>query len=60
MFWTFTLSFDVEILAFFGLATALATFKKIGPLKQNSGHPGASRKSGQIFQILKWGTNLEL
>jgi hypothetical protein len=34
MFWTFTLSFDVDILAFFGLATLWATFKKLGDLKK--------------------------
>jgi hypothetical protein len=32
------LNFDVDILAFFGLATVLATFQKIG-LFQTFGHP---------------------
>ncbi len=30
MFWTFKLSFDKDILAFFGLATVWATFPKLG------------------------------
>ncbi len=29
MFWTYKLSFDEDVLAFFGLATVLATFFKI-------------------------------
>jgi hypothetical protein len=40
MFWTFTLSFDEYILAFFVLATVLATLSKIWAiLSQSSGHP---------------------
>ena len=31
MFWTFTLSFDEDILAFFSLAIVLATFSAIWP-----------------------------
>ncbi len=30
MFWTSKLSFDVDILVFFGLATVLSTFQNIG------------------------------
>jgi hypothetical protein len=40
MVWTFTLSFDEYILAFFGLATVLATLSKIwANFSQSSGHP---------------------
>jgi hypothetical protein len=39
MFWTLKLSFDVEILFFFGLLTVLATFWK------SSGHPGQAKKA---------------
>jgi hypothetical protein len=39
MFWTFKLSFDVDVLDFSGLATVLATFHKIGRLKKISGPP---------------------
>jgi hypothetical protein len=35
------LSFDEDILAFFGLATVLATFSKVwATFSQSSGHPG--------------------
>ncbi len=32
MFWTFKMSFDVDILEFLGLMTILATFWKIGQI----------------------------
>jgi hypothetical protein len=35
MFWTYKLSFDEYIWAFFGLATVLATFFKIGQFFPN-------------------------
>jgi hypothetical protein len=39
MIWTFKLNFDVNNLAFFCLATVLATFNKIGQIIfQSSGH----------------------
>jgi hypothetical protein len=37
MFWTFKLCFDVDILAFLGLTTVLATFEK--KVFQFFGHP---------------------
>jgi len=41
MFWTFKLSFDVDILTFFELATVLAPFSYIWAIfPQSSGHPG--------------------
>jgi hypothetical protein len=40
MFWTFKLSFDVDILAILDLATVLATFfQNLGNFFQSSGHP---------------------
>jgi hypothetical protein len=38
MFWTFKLSFDVDILALFCLETVLATFFKMGNFFKSSGH----------------------
>ena len=42
IFWTFKLTFDEDILAFFGLAIVLATFfQNLGEfVSQSSGHPG--------------------
>jgi hypothetical protein len=41
--WIFRLSFDEDILAFFGLATVLATFSKIWAIfPQSYGRPGAN------------------
>jgi hypothetical protein len=49
MFWTFKLSFDVHILAFFGLATAFTTFpQKWANFYQPSLHPDQRKKH------LKW------
>jgi hypothetical protein len=39
VFWTFKVSFDVDILAFFSLVPILATFLK-QKLAKSSGHPG--------------------
>ncbi len=40
MFWTFSLSFDEDNLAFFVFATVLDTFSKIWAIfYQSSGHP---------------------
>ncbi len=36
------MSFDVDILAFFDLATVLATFRKTGQFFKSSGHPGVN------------------
>jgi hypothetical protein len=41
VFWAFKWNFVVDILAFFGLETFLASFEKIGELFfKSSGHPG--------------------
>jgi hypothetical protein len=43
MFWIFKLSFNSDNLAFFGLATVLATFSKIWAIfSQSSGHPATN------------------
>jgi hypothetical protein len=39
MFLTFKLSFDIDILAFFGMATVTATFQKIGHFFKSYGRP---------------------
>ncbi len=51
MFWTFTFSFDQDILAFFGFATVSATLSKMVNFSQSSGHPGLLKHC-----VLKSGT----